>query len=153
MKVLARRLVKFRDLRRMSQTALAGVSGVSRKNLNSLEAGLAADTLASTIEALSHSLGVTPDALLGYDDLPLVRMTVSHDYAAVNAREFMQGRACQVCGFAVPARTLHPMGECLMSLSDKGHSAVAIGVLFGLRAAGVERLLDDEHEARRRRRF
>jgi DNA-binding Xre family transcriptional regulator len=153
MHVLARRLVKFRDLRRMSQTDLAAISGVSRKNLNSLESGQAGDTLVSTLEALCNPLRVTPDGLLGYDDFPLLRMAMSHEHVARNVREYMQPRDCEQCGQTVPGRTLHPWGECMMSMSDSGQSAAAIGAVFGFRAAGVECLLADEHEARRRRRF
>jgi DNA-binding Xre family transcriptional regulator len=153
MHVLARRLVKFRDLRRLSQTDLAKSSGVSRKNLNSLESGQAGDMLVSTLEALCNPLRVTPDGLLGYDDLPLLRMAMSDEHVAQNAREYMDARVCKRCGQTVPGRTMHPAGECIMAMSDSGSSATAIGVVFGLRAAGVEHLLMDEHEARRRRRF
>ncbi len=153
MRVLARRLVKFRDLRRLSQTALAGRSGVSRKTLNALESGQAADVLVSTLEALGHSLRVTLDALLGQDELPLVRLAAPCDYLGRSVSDFVSPRTCWQCGVSIPARALHPLGECMMAMSDRGRSAASIGAVFGLRAISVESVLRDEHEARRKRRF
>lgn len=150
-RVLSRRLIRFRELRGLSQTQLAAAAGVSRSALNALESGQSPGMMVATLCRLSFALDVTPDALLGYDETPLVRSTVVPQALAGSVRAFVAPRVCPQCGKTIPGRGLHPMADCLIGMYEGGDPAVRIGAVFGLSTDAVEAVLAVEYAVRRRR--
>lgn len=146
-RVLPQRLVKYRHLRGMSQTALAKAAGIARSTLNAIESGQATDIKLTTLEPVCHALGVSTDALLGYDSTPLVR---SPQLRAIEDPEKSVDRTCCACKKQIAARELHLPGECMMELSNSGASDRRIGIAFGLPTPAVTVILREEHAARRR---
>jgi DNA-binding XRE family transcriptional regulator len=65
--VLAKRLQRLRDARKLSQEELARRSGLSVSTIRQIEQGRAPDPRISTVAALARGLGVTFDALLAED--------------------------------------------------------------------------------------
>lgn len=137
----------------MTARWLASHAGVSKSTLDRLESGQASDVLVSTVERLGAALGVTPDALLGYEGGPLVREPLTPDLLAASALEQQLPHLCQHCRVNIPASAMHTLGECMMRMSDNGDSDVKIGVLFNVPRTFVEHLLAGEHAARRKRMF
>lgn len=152
LQVLPRRIVKYRELRAVSQSALAKAAEISRSTLNTIEGGQAVDMKVSTLERLCHALGVSADALLGYNAVKLVRLPALHGLNKGGPRPFGSPRTCEVCGVAVAARALHLPGDCILELSDKGATGARIGAVFGLSTKTIEGVLREEHAIRRHRR-
>lgn len=151
--VLPIRIVKYRELRQISQAALARAAGISRSTLNVIEGGQARDMKVSTLERLCHALGVSGDALLGYNSVRLVRNPSLRGISPFLANGGAVARACGICGGAVAARALHLPGDCILGLSDAGVTPARIGVVFGLSPTTVDLILRQEHESRRHRKF
>jgi DNA-binding Xre family transcriptional regulator len=151
--VFAHRLVRFRELRRMSARSLAKLAGISRTTLDRLESGQAQDVMMSTVERLGRALSVTPDALLGYDDLPLIRVVMTPELVAAAIRDRILPHLCEDCHKTLPGRAMHTLAECMMAMSDLGHSSASIAEAFNMMESSVDSVLDDEHEARRHRKF
>lgn len=151
--VLPRRIVQYRELRRVTQKDLAAATRISKSTLNRIEGGQMPDMLVSTLESICHGLSVTPDALTGYDGMDLVRTPA---LAALDVRRGGHSPAawrCETCEAWIAARALHLPGECMMTLADNGSTAARIAAVFGLTERTVESALREEHEARRHRRF
>jgi transcriptional regulator with XRE-family HTH domain len=153
LQVLPRRIVKYRELRAVSQAALAKAAHISRSTLNSIEGGFATDMKVSTLERLCHSLGVSGDALLGYNTVKLVRKPKLKGLSADGPLVEAVAQACATCGSKVAARVLHLPGDCMLELSDAGATAGRIGAVFGLSSAAIEGILREGHESRRHRKF
>lgn len=151
--VLPRRLVRFREIRQLQQKELAARAGISRSQLNIIEGGQARDVLCSTIERIGEAMLVTPDALLGYEDLDLVRQTIRPGLLAPMIRDTLEPRECPACTQLVHARSLHLKGDCMVFLCDRGISHESIAARFGLSCAAVEFILREEFETRRHRRW
>jgi DNA-binding Xre family transcriptional regulator len=152
LQVLPRRIVKYRELRGVSQAALAKAAHISRSTLNAIEGGQASDMKVSTLERLCHALGVSGDALLGYNSVKLVRKPKLHGLTNRD-KPGRRAYACQTCGQKIAARAAHLPGACMMELSDKGATDERIGAVFGLSTPAITLVLREEHEARRHRRF
>ena len=150
--VLPRRLVKYRELRKVTKTALAKAAGISRTTLNAIESGQLRDIKVTTLERLCHALGVSADALLGYNSVRLVRKP---QLRAVdrNPPENAPAHSCATCRKHIGVRELHLPGDCMMELSNAGETDRRIGIVFGLSTPAIALVLREEHEARRRRVF
>jgi DNA-binding Xre family transcriptional regulator len=153
LQVLPVRIVKYRELRHVSQGALARAAHISRSTLNLIESGQARDMKVSTLERLCHALGVSGDALLGYNSVKLVRKPHLHGVTPDGPEATAVARFCGTCGARVAARALHLPGDCMLELSDAGATADRIGAVFGLSTAAIEGVLREEHAARRHRKF
>jgi DNA-binding Xre family transcriptional regulator len=149
---LPRRIVRFRELRGVNQTELAAAAGISRSTLNVIEGGLAQDMRVSTLERLCLALGVSGDALLGYDTALLIRNPALRGLQQT-ADGFSAAYICNTCGKNVAARALHLPGDCMVELFNDGASEERIGAVFGLSTSAVRLVLSEEHETRRRRKF
>lgn len=68
-KLFQDRLKEFRDMRKLSQAALAEKIGAQQPYVAALEAGSRSPTL-ETIAKLSEALRVSPDMLLGCEKVP-----------------------------------------------------------------------------------
>lgn len=153
LQVLPRRLVKYRELRGVTQAQLAKAARISRSTLNAIESGQAQDMKVSTLERLCHALGVSGDALLGYNSVKLVRRPKLRGLEPDGPVSAGNAHLCATCGKRVAARALHLPGDCMMALSDAGASDARIGAVFGLTTATIIFVLREEHEARRHRTF
>jgi transcriptional regulator with XRE-family HTH domain len=67
--VIARRLIWYRRLRRLTQTQVAENAGLSRSALNAAEGGQVHITI-RTLYLLAAALGTDACVLLGYEDPP-----------------------------------------------------------------------------------
>lgn len=153
LQVLPVRIVKYRELRHVSQCALARAAHISRSTLNLIESGQARDMKVSTLERLCHALGVSGDALLGYNSVRLVRKPHLRGVSPDGPEPVAAARSCATCGLLIPARGLHLPGDCMLELSDRGETNERIGTVFGLSSAAIEGVLREEHRARRHRKF
>jgi transcriptional regulator with XRE-family HTH domain len=137
--VLPLRILRYRRLNGLSQRELGIEARIHRATLSILEGGQAPDMLVSTLARLSESLAITPDALLGYDALDLVRAPVGISTATV--REWMVGYECGICGAGVSPRGLHVLSDCVAELAFRGRTASQIDALLGLDRLAVEFML------------
>jgi transcriptional regulator with XRE-family HTH domain len=155
LQVLPRRIVKYRELRQVSQAALAKAARISRSTLNSIESGLASDMKISTLERLCHALGVSADAIMGYNSIRLVRSPKLHGLSPESqlGEGLGDARRCPTCGEQLRPRALHLPGDCMLELADNGESDRRIGIVFGLTALVVAVALKEEREIRRRRKI
>lgn len=152
LQVLPRRIVKYRELRAVSQSALAKAAHVSRSTLNMIESGHATDMKVSTLERLCHALGVSGDALLGYNSV-LVRNPLLHGLSARGTDPALGvAHSCAICACKIGPRELHLPGDCMLELADNGATSTRIGALFGLRTDVVDWILFAEGRTRRLRR-
>jgi len=140
------------ELRKVSATALAKAAEISRSTLNIILSGQARDMKVTTLERICHALGVSGDALLGYNSVGLVRSPHLHGLD-LGGSAFSIARVCATCETQLAARELHLPGDCMMELARKGAKAKRIGQVFGLSTRVIGLVLREEHEARRRRRF
>jgi DNA-binding Xre family transcriptional regulator len=116
MRVLALMLRKHRRNQNLSQAKLAEIAGITRKQLNCLESGQAKDCAYSTFKKLCRALGVSPNELAGYE----WEGSVTPEFSAKNAREYMSDRTCSVCGAFVPAGTGHRPAKCVADMFYAG---------------------------------
>jgi DNA-binding Xre family transcriptional regulator len=153
LQVMPRRIVKYRELRAVTQGALAKAAHIARSTLNLIESGQARDMKVSTLERICHALDVSGDALLGYNSVKLVRKPHLLGVQPDGPESHAVARACAICGAHIAARALHLPGDCMLELSDAGGTAARIGAVFGLSTRAIELVLREEHAARRHRKF
>jgi transcriptional regulator with XRE-family HTH domain len=154
LQVLPRRIVQYRELRGVSKAALARAAGVSVSTLKSIESGQAKDMKLSTLEKMCHALGVSADALCGFNDVLLVRNPERHGLIARDDPTLINpARACQHCGTHIRARAVHLPGSCMMVMFDRHTSPQRIGDVFGLSEQAILAVLREEHTVRSRRRL
>src|ERR1700704_4236801 len=68
---IGRKLREIRNWRRLSLTAVAGLSGISIGHLSRIERGERPVTKRATLEALAQSLRVSPTELTGQPSAPV----------------------------------------------------------------------------------
>lgn len=129
--VLPRRVVRYREIRRLTQSRLAALARMSPSTLNVIESGLAGDVLLSTIERICEVLEIGPDALI------------------VDARV---SESCRRCGRLFQAGNLHTVGDCIFLLEQDGRSEAWIAAACGLPATVIGSILTAEYEVHRLRR-
>lgn len=131
--ILPRRIIRLREIRRVTQGGLAKLARISPSTLNEIESGQLADVRLSTVARISAALDTTVGFLLA------------------DAIEPADG--CARCGRSFQLGTLHPLGECIMFLHEDGRKSEWIASRVGLCPTSIEQILIDEYETRRRRRY
>ena len=146
---LPHNLIKYRSIRRLSQTALAKEAGVSRRTIKLIENGQRSGVRQETILKLCHTLQVTPNELLGFHKkthriLPFLDNT--------SVRDFRDGivRRCSICERNLErGEQRHMPGECILYLHEEMHFTVgAIAARFDFSMFVIDAILADEHGRR-----
>lgn len=151
--VLGPCIVKYRELRCISQAELAAAAAISKSTLNRIERGRARDMKISTLDRICHALGVSSDALLGLNAVNLVR-----DPSAKGIRldfpyfsETLLPILCTQCETVIPAPGIHPPADCMLALSESGMTNARLSALTGFAPLVITEALRGAHEARRHR--
>lgn len=160
---LPRRLIRLRELYGLSQNALARSAGIAVSTLNEIESGLAPDVRLSTILKLCRVLKVSPDYLLGFDrDEEHVRRLTetrhrldSYAPSPLVLADQAAGiqRKCMVCDHLLIQHEPHTQGECILMMHEKGRSLDYIAVFYGFTVSSIDKILNDEYDVRRLRRY
>jgi transcriptional regulator with XRE-family HTH domain len=133
--ILPRRIIRMRELHRLTQHRLAELADIAVQTLNEIESGTAADMKVSTLVRICSPLSTTPDLLLGFDE----------------PRRMSTG-SCPVCKVEFASTHLHTVGECICLMWDSGRNAAQISSIFGLMQSSVEHIVREEYSVRRVRR-
>ena len=148
---LPQRLIKLRAVRRLSQNALAKLSGVSKGTIAAIENGLAKDVKLSTIRKLCRTFIVTPDYILAYDEEShMARRNAGVAEGRPTVRELRGGGSiCARCDRTLRRREEHFLGECIMHIhEDKALSREALSSRFGFSVHVIDVILADEYSRR-----
>ena len=126
---LPSRVRLLRKRMRLSQHALGVFCGVAASTINELESGFA-DPKLTTVIVVCRFLGVSPDALLGWEE-----------FAGLHT---VRSLTCNHCK-RTPARGVpHSVGDCLREMYADGRSVRAIAIAHGLSERAVRVALEDD---------
>ena len=128
--VLPRRVRALRLRLGISQRALALLCGVSPATICELEAGLIIPKL-ETLIAVARFLGVSPDALLGWEEYGAGRHTV-------------RTLTCVRCMRTAVRGAVHGVGDCVREMYADGKPVRAIALMHGLSDRAGEVILEEE---------
>lgn len=128
--VLPRRVRALRDRMGLSQRAFANWCGVSPATICELEAGQVQPTL-TTLIAVCRFLGVSPDALLGWEE-----------YGCGHA---ITSLTCERCMRRSVRGALHNVGDCIRDMDADGSTSRGIEMIHGLSRRAVGIILTDPH--------
>lgn len=150
--VLPRRLIRLRALHGVSQSALAATCGIAVSTINEIESGQVSDVRLQTLLKICDRYRVSPDWLLGFDEeLEHARQVAAPGHAAHGGVSHVL-RKCMVCAKILPPGATHSIGECAVELRARGHALAYIAATFGLTAASVDQILEEEYRIRAGRR-
>lgn len=140
--VMPRRLVRLREIHRLSQRALAEEIGVCVSTLTALESGQARDLMVCTLLKVCDRFQVSPDYLLGFEGAALAR-----------APQRPVTGPCATCGTELLAGEVHSAVQCIYCLYCVGDSEEILAARFGISIRTIRALLHEEFDTRKRRPF
>lgn len=151
LQVMPARIIKYAQLRGVTISALAKAAKISRSTLTEILGGQRPQVKVVTIERICHALGVSADALFGFNSVALVRTPRMGGLPALVEGDAAWGleRQCAMCMEVVPPRVLHTQTDCIVEMSNNGESDSKIGSELGLSTKVIACALLDSVDAQR----